>query len=406
MALTGTVSFAQSSGFSDEKGRISASPTPHDNKYTQIQWGGDVKRETCGVPIPDGENVLLPAGNKLLCISETDGSETASVELPQNCSESYSGALSDKKLLQPMGSGIAYIDAESMTVLSSRDVGGEIASDCSVKDGLGYLAVAADGGYEFLCVDLGSDGLDTVWSARMDEQPTSAALQGDWVIWGCGGSLYTHHYKQDVMNEIPLGKTVSGAPFTTEYAVFFSTQDANAGKLRINSDGTLEEDTLTWCEVGSSPVSPVSWNGRLYVPTADGFYILDNLNMEISYIVTDIKGGCTPQVHYGNGPYIYTVAKRENKWAVYCVQDIDEKTEPTVSMLAQMEDYTNGAFCASDKGTLYFRDAFGRLYALTVAPFDVFSMILRLVVLLALLVLVFFWLKKVAKRRADIHPKY
>ena len=33
-------------------------------------------------------------------------------------------------------------------------------------------------------------------------------------------------------------------------------------------------------------------------------------------------------------------------------------------------------------------------------------MILRLVVLLALLVLVFFWLKKVAKRRADIHPKY
>jgi hypothetical protein len=150
----------------------------------------------------------------------------------------------------------------------------------------------------------------------------------------------------------------------------------------------------------------VSWNGRLYVPTADGFYILDNLNMEISYIITDIKGGCTPQVHYGNGPYIYTVAKREDKWAVYCVQDMDEKSEPTVAILAQMEDYTSGAFCASDKGTLYFRDAIGRLYALTVAPFDVFSLILRLVVLLALLVLVFFWLKKVAKRRADIHPKY
>lgn len=350
--------------------------------------------------------MFLPTSDKLLALSEADGSETASVELPQNCSTSCSGAISEKKLLQPTERGVSYVDTESMTSLRSRSLDGEIASDCSINDGLGYFAVKLDGGYEFMCVDLGSDGLETVWSVEMENQPTSAALQGDWLIWGCGDELYTHHYKQDMSNVIPLGKAISGAPFATEYAVFFSTEDGNAGKLRLNPDGTLEEDTLTWCEVGKSPVSPVSWNGRLYVPTADGFYILDNLNMEISYIITDIKGGCTPQVHYGNGPYIYTVAKREDKWAVYCVQDMDEKSEPTVAILAQMEDYTSGAFCASDKGTLYFRDAIGRLYALTVAPFDVFSLILRLVVLLALLVLVFFWLKKVAKRRADIHPKY
>lgn len=406
VALTGTAAFAQSSGFNDERGHISAAPTPHDNKYTQIHWGGDVTRNDCGVPVPMGEKVLLPAGNRLIAINEADGAESGSAELPEKCSVSYSGALSGDRLFQPTEHGVALIDTESMSVLRSREFSGDVVSDCSVLDSYGYFAVEMDGGFEFLCVDTGSDGLDTVWSVDIPEQPTAAALQGDYVIWGCGDKLYVHNYREDNENVIELGKTLSGAPFTTEYAVFFSTQDGSAGKLRLNSDGTMEEDTLTWCEVGSSPASPVSWNGRLYVPTADGFYILDNLNMEISFIVTDIKGGCAPQVHYGNGPYIYTVAPREGKWAVYCVQDMEEKSEPVVSILAQMEDYSNGAFCASDKGTLYFRDAVGRLYALTVAPFDVFSLVLRLVVLLALLVLVFFWLKKVAKRRADIHPKY
>ena len=99
VVLTGTIAFAQSSGFSDEKGRISASPAPHDNKYTQIQWGGDVKRENWGIPVPNGELVFLPTSDKLLALSEADGSETASVELPQNCSTSFSGAISEKKLL-------------------------------------------------------------------------------------------------------------------------------------------------------------------------------------------------------------------------------------------------------------------------------------------------------------------
>lgn len=406
VALAGTAAYAQESGFNDERGRISAAPTPHDNKYTQIQWGGDVTREGCGIPVPSGEKVLLPAGDKLLAINEADGTESGAAQLPENCSTEYGGALSGGKILQPTERGVTLVDIESMTALRSREFSGEISSNCAAADGRGYFAVEMDGGYEFLCVDLGSDGLDAVWSVELPEKPTAAALQGDYIVWGCGDRLYTHHVSGDGGSVIELGKTLSGAPFTTEYAVFFSTQDGYAGKLRLNTDGTLEEDTLTWCEVGSGAVSPLSWNGRLYVPTADGFYILDNLNMETSYIVTEIKGGCAPQVHYGEGPYIYTVAKREGKWAVYCVQDMEEKTEPVVSILAQMEDYSGGAFCASDKGTMYFRDAIGRLYALTVAPFDVLSLVLRLVVLLALLALVFVWLKKVAKRRADLHPKY
>lgn len=273
-------------------------------------------------------------------------------------------------------------------------------------DKLGYFAIKCDDTYEFLCVDLSSPELSTVWKYEMTDQPTAATIQGDNVIFGTGSSLIAHNYKEESFTEIPLGKEIAGAPFATEYAVFFTTKDGNAGKLRIYPDGTLEEDTLTYCEIGKNPSSPLSWNGRLYISTNDGFYILDNLNMDVTHIISEIKGGCTPQVHYGSGPYIYTVAKREDRWAVYCVRDMDEEIEPVTAILAQMEDYTTGAFCASANGTLYFRDGIGRVYALTVAPFDVLGLILRLVVLLALLALVFVWLKKVAKRRADLRPKY
>lgn len=273
-------------------------------------------------------------------------------------------------------------------------------------DKLGYFAIKCDDSYEFLCVDLSSPELSTVWKYEMTDQPTAATIQGDNVIFGTGSSLIAHNYKEESITEIPLGKEIAGAPFATEYAVFFTTKDGNAGKLRLYPDGTLEEDTLIYCEIGKNPSSPLSWNGRLYISTNDGFYILDNLNMDVTHIISEIKGGCTPQVHYGSGPYIYTVAEREDRWAVYCVRDMDEESEPVTAILAQMEDYTTGAFCASANGTLYFRDGIGRVYALTVAPFDVVGLILRLVVLLALLALVFVWLKKVAKRRADLRPKY
>ena len=404
--IMGATCYAQDSGFNGEKRLISAAAAPHDNKYTQIQWGGTIQREDCGVPLADGGRLLLPAGNQVLALDEKTGEVTASADIPEICATGYSGALLGSSLLQPTKNGVCVVDTESMQVGASRSFGGETASDCAVRDGLGYVAVKLDDGYEFICIDLSTETLDTVWSASSDVQPTAPALLGDYVVWGCGDKLITHHYKDDSGSEIPLGKEISGAPFTTEYAVFFSTSDGNAGKLRLNSDGTLEDGTLTYCKTGASPAAPLSWNGRLYVPTADGLYILDNLNMEVSYIVTDIRGGCTPQVHYGSGPYIYTVAPREDRWAVYCVRDMDEKTEPAVAILAQMDNYEGGTFCASDSGTLYFRDGIGRVYALTVAPFDLFSLILRLVVLLALLALVFFWLKKVAKRRSDLRPKY
>ena len=84
---------------------------------------------------------------------------------------------------------------------------------------------------------------------------------------------------------------------------------------------------------------------------------MDNLNMEVSYIISDIKNGCTPQVHYGSGPYIYTVGKYDDKWAIFSILDMDDSSEPSYSILA-------------------------------------------------LLALVFVWIKKVAKRRENLRPKY
>lgn len=398
--------FAQSSVFAGEDRLITAAAAPYNNKYTQIKWGGEEKRSGCGIPLTDGERLLLPCESSLLALREETGEVKAEVELPEKCSESYSGAKIGTSLLLPTEHGVSLISTDSMTVRASRSFDGAVASDCAMIDDMGYFAVESVDAFEFLCVDLGSEGLSTLWSCELPEQPTAATVQGDYIIFGAGSSLYTHHYKEDSFTEIPLGREITGTPFATEYAVFFSTKDGFVGKLRLNIDGTLEQDTLTYCEIGAEPSSPLSWNGRVYVATKDGFYILDNLNMDVMHIITDIKGGCTPQVHYGSGPYIYTVAEREERWAVYCVRDMDEDSDPVTAILAQMEDYTNGAFCASAKGTLYFRDGIGRVYALTVAPFDVFGLIIRLVVVLALIVVVFIWLKKVAQRRANLRPKY
>ena len=97
---------------------------------------------------------------------------------------------------------------------------------------------------------------------------------------------------------------------------------------------------------------------------------------------------------------------RSDKWAIFSILDMDDSSEPSYSILARIEHFENGAFCASNNGSLYFRDDIGRLYSLTIVPFDVWALVIRLVVLLALLVLVFVWIKKVAKRRENLRPKY
>lgn len=344
--------------------------------------------------------------NSLVLLSEATGEQLNSMELPEKCSAEYSGAILGTSLLQPTEHGVSLINTETMTVKFSRSFGGTAASDCAVIDDMGFFAIKYDDSYDFMCIDLSSPELPTLWEYELEEQPTAAALQGENVIFAAGSTLITHNIKNNSFIEIPLEKDVSGDPFATEYAVFFNTKDGYAGKLRLNTDGTLEEDTLTFCKIGASPSSPVSWNGRLYTATNDGFYIVDNLNMEVTYIISEIKGGCTPQIHYGSGPYIYTVAKREDRWAIYSILDMEEKSEPTVKIIALMDQYNSGSFCASAKGSLYFRDDIGRVYALTAVPFDVFGLIIRLVVLLALLVLVFFWLRKVAKRRENLRPRY
>jgi hypothetical protein len=407
MALTSITASAEGSGFSGEDRLITAASAPHDNKYTEIQWGGNIKRENCGVPITDGERLLLPCGDKLLALDEKTGAELSSTELPGKCSEEYAGAKLGASLLLPLENGAALINTDSLVVERCWSFGGDTASDCAIIDKMGYFAVEYDESWEFICIDLDSDSTKKLWGCVVKDKPSAAAVQGDNIIFAAGENIYTHHYKDSTpAEEIPVGKKITGSPFATEYAVFISTEDGNAGKFRLNSDGTYEEDTLTFCKVGASPSSPLSWNGRLYVAADDGFYILDNLNMEVSYVLNDIKGGCTPQVHYGSGPYIYTVAPREDRWAVYCVRDMDEESEPTYAILAQMENFSRGAFCASAEGTLYFLDAVGRVYALTIAPFDVMGLIIRLVVLLALMALVFIWFKKMADRRASLRPKY
>lgn len=386
---------------------ISPAAAPYSNKYTMIKWGDDTKTrfEHCGIPISFGEFLLLPAADKLLFLSEEDGTEHSFVQLPQKCSENYSPDLSEKGLLLPLEKGICLINPEKREISAQRDFSGEIVTDCRIYGNYGFFGVKSGEKYSFLCVDL-SDSLKTLWETELSEQPSGGVVLGDFAVFASGSSIYTHALKSDVVNEIPTEKKITGNPFATEYALFFSTEDGYAGKLRLNEDGTAEQDTLTFCKTGEKSSSPLVWNGRLYTAAGDGFYILDSLNMEVNFRIEEIKGGCTPQAHYGSGPYIYTVAPYGEKYAVYSILDMDEEAQPTVTKMALMLGFSSGSFCASQNGTLYFRDDFGTVYALAKAPSDIFGLIVRLIVILALLALVFIWIKKLAKRREKLHPKY
>ncbi|MBE6901904.1 MAG: hypothetical protein E7478_05465 [Ruminococcaceae bacterium] len=393
---------AAQAGFRTESVLVSPAVTPYEGKYTSVQWQTD-KAENIGVPVTYGESVLLPSGSSVLRLSEENGLELASVKLPEEICTGYSGVMSGDILIQPTASGLCTIDFTSGTVTAHKSFGGSVDSDVALIDGLAYFSVKDGDCESFCCADTSNMSLKWKYTAQADI--TSATVQGDYVIFGAGKNLVTCHYKDGTVCEIPLDSEVTSAPFATEYAVFFAMGGSTA-KLRLNSDGTYEDDTLTLCETGENTAAPVVYNSRLYTVSDSGFHILDSLNMEITHTLSEITGGSDPIVTYGTGTRIYTVGKYQDRWALYCVFDASEEHEPTSTTLAGLDDFTGGRVSISAEGTMYFRDAHGRLFAVTRVAYSILNIVLKLVVLLAIIVGVFIWLKLIAKRREDLYPKY
>lgn len=348
--------------------------------------------------------MLIPSGSEILRYSEANGTKMANIKLESEICAEYSGVMSANVLVQPLENGICTVDFTDGSVTASREFG-KIDSDVAVIDDMAYFSAKSDSGETFYCVDL-DDGLETLWEYTADGDITSPTVQGDNIIFGAGDRLITCHYKDGTANEIPLGAEVTAAPFASQYAVFVTTGDTSV-KLRLNDDGTMEEDSLISCKTGEGSSAPLAYNSKLYVTSAEGLHILDSINMEITHTIPEIKNGSDPFICRGNGTRVYTVSEySEGGMALHSVYDEGEDNEPIDSKLALLQNYDGGKCAVSENGTLYFRDGTGRVYALTLVEYDIFQMVIKLVLLAALIVGVFIWIRMIAKRKAQSYPKF
>ncbi len=401
-AALSVTAFAQSDGFYNESELAVPVKAPYDTKYTNVEWSTS-QADTAGVPVPCGEYVFMPAMNKIRKLSEKDGSILCTAELDEKVSETCSGAAAGGILIQPARTKIFALSAADLTIKCSRSFGGEICTDAAIYDNFAYFGVRTDDGYAFYCADI-ENGLSTVWEYRCELAPSSPALHGGYVVFTVGEKLVCHEKSGDGVTESDIGAETVGAPFVSEYAVFISAADGDVIKLRLTDSGEVEDGTITSCKTAKGLSSPAEWDGRVYVSSDEGLFILDSLNMTVEERLSEIKNGTPPLVCYGSGPRVYVTAPLEDYWCLYSVYDYQELDEPEISQLAKLENFEGGRTAVSDTGTMYFRDGIGRLFALTVAPYNVFMIILKLVLLLALIVMVFLLLRYWVKQRAQKRP--
>lgn len=402
-ALT-TIAAADTGGFRNEKELISPALTPYDNKYTSIQWNTE-PADKIGVPVAFAESVLIPSGNTIIRLNEADGTKMAQIELPAAVCTSYSGTMRGTVLYQPLENGICAVDFTTGTVTATRLFDGNIDSDVSYIDNKLYFSVTNGGLETFYCTNAEND-FETIYEYPSDANITSATIQGEYIIFGAGNKLVTHHYRDGGFIEIPVENDITSTPFASQYAVFFTDSAGYACKLRLNSDGTMEDDTLVRCEVGENSSAPLAYNNKLYLSSENGFQVLDSINMEITHTIPTIKNGSDPFICYGNGIRVYCVGNNEGRWELHSIFDMSEDKAPTDEILAIMENYENGRSDVSENGTLYFRDSYGRVYALTRVDYDIISIVIKLLILIALMAGVFIWIRMIGKRRNAINPRY
>ena len=402
--LLSVTAVADSAGFNRESERVLAAKTAYDSKYTAVSWNTE-KAENGGIPLTKGAYVYRPADSRVLKLNEADGSLASELFLPTGISTEHAGVITGNTMVQPLKSGLAIINTTTMTVTDTLTFEGNTSGSCAVIDDLLYASYEENGAETMLCVKL-SDGMSVVWEYKSSGSLGDLTRYGNFVLFSEeGGRLISHSLDSDEHSVIDIGEEICGAPFAGEYAVFLTTDDGNAIKLRLNDDGTMEEDTLAKCAVGAHPTEPLSWNDRLYVGSDTGFHILDDLNMEIMRSYDYMAGSTDPIVTLGNGSRVYLVFPENEKWSLYSIYDIDSLEEPQLSKLAILEDFSNGAVCVSENGTMYFRDALGRLYAMTAVSYSPWSMAIRIILVLALVICVFIWLRALRKKKNE-KPQY
>ena len=395
----GSLNVAADTGFHNAEQLVLPIKAPYDTKYTEVRWNTD-KAETAGVPLTAEGCVFLPVGNKIQKLNETTGEHIATVELSEKVSEEYRGIVIGNTLVQPTRTGVSVVNLNTMALVNHRDMGAEIITDIALSDDCLYFAYSDGEGSKAVSLTL-SGGLETLWEYSLKGRATSPTTDGEWVIFGAEDSLVCYNKKSGAVVENYIGASVTSAPFAGEYAVYLSAEDGCVYKLRLTEEGTIEDDTLTPCKVGAGLSAPLAYNGRVYVSSDEGFFILDSLNMKVLHSYPDLGGGTSPLVCIGNGPRVYVTAPLEDYWCLYSIYDTDELEQPQLSQLAKLEDFTGGTVSAAMSGTLYFRDAFGRMFALALVEYSILMIIIKLILMLGIVVLAILLIRQLVKQRSS-----
>lgn len=403
LIMTTLTVFAESAGFAAESETAVSAQTPYDKKYVSIDWHTS-SGETVGVPVSYGEFLLVPTINKVNKLSEKDGKITAAVKFDEKVSENCKGAVVNDTLIQPTRTSLYAVSLENMSVACSKTFG-EIVTDIAIADNLVYFGYKDGGKFKFCCADF-SDDLETAWEYESDKAVTSPARIGDSVIFGAGDKLVVR--TNDGFAENSVGAEITYV-FAGKYAVFMCCSNGELRKLRLDEDGKTEEDSLMSCELGSELTAPAGIDNHIYVGSADGFFVVDGLNMEITKKFDDLKNACAPIVTVGSGVRAYTAAPHADssgdRWYLYSILDTDESQ--TASELAKIIDFTNGKISVSESGRMFFRDAKGQVWAVSATKPNMFIAVLKIIILIAIFIMVLLIVRAWAKKRqAKKPPEY
>ncbi len=389
---------AFAAGFATESETVFAAQTPYDKKYVSIDWNTP-EGETVGVPLSYGGFTLVPSLNKVNKLSEKDGKAAASAVLGEKVSENSRGVVLNDTLFQPTRTSINVIGLGDMNVVRSERFG-EIVTDVAADGDSVYFGYKSEEKYRLCCA---THDLETIWEYESSSAVTSPAKIGDKIIFGSGDKLIVRAGNE--FTENPVGAEITHI-FAGNYAVFMSCKDGRLAKLRLDADGKTEEDSLMFCEIGGELTQPAGIENHIYVGSTEGFFVVDGLNMEITESFDELKGASAPVVTTGGGVRAYTAAPHSDpngdRWYLYSVLDTDEAL--TCSELAKIIDFTNGRTAVSKSGRMFFRDAAGRVWAISATKPNVLVNIVKAVLILAIIVMILLILRAWAKKRQEKRP--
>ncbi|MDE6732519.1 MAG: hypothetical protein K2J77_06550 [Oscillospiraceae bacterium] len=391
---------ARAAGFASESEVISTAQTPFDKKYVKIDWHTS-EGENVGAPLAFEDYLLLPTLNKVNKLSEKDGKLVATAELDEKVSTSARGVIENGLLIQPTRTELHVIDVSEMNVLCSEKFG-EIITDVACENGLAYFGFKDGGAFKFRCVDA-VNNLETVWEFSSEKPVTSAAKIDGKVVFGAGENLIVRAESGFIEN--PVGAEISHV-FAGKFAVFMCCENGELRKLRLDDDGTAEENSLGVCELGGTLTAAVGVDNHIYVGSTEGFFVIDGLNMDVTKKYDELKNASAPILTLGSGVRAYTAAPHSDadgsRWYLYSVLDTDETV--TLSELAKIIDFTDGKAAVSDSGRMFFRDAKGQVWAISLSKPSLILGIIKVILAFAILIMLILILRAWVKNRQSKRP--